>query len=486
MLNLKVLSDAVESDFITLAPALQSMLHSLSIKDDRIVIDNKSQLASNIHVLAWLAAFASPAAKLAAHQAAWNIAAAAGIYCASTEALYRQIASQSVRGITVPAMNMRAIAFHSARGIFRSMCNHNVGAAIFELSRGEIGFTGQRPREYATVILSAAIAEGYSGPVFLQGDHFQISAARYRQDPQTEVSAVKDLIQEAVDAGFFNIDIDTSLLVDLSFESVDEQQKPNYELTAELAIYARSVQPAGVCLSLGGEIGEVGEHNSTVEELDAYLQGFQRSMPSSEATPEPGLAKVSVQTGTRHGGNILADGSVGDMNIDFTLIHQLSETCRTPHGAAGCVQHGASMLSIEKIARLPKANCIEVHLAAAFLNVVYEQLPTELVQQADNWIRDTHADEWKPDWSEPQFIHHGRRYPIGRNKRLWWDASPDHKQLTAKLADRAIEYFTALNVLNTHDQVSAITPPFVVPWSPGSSAENTRLHDESTMRDLAS
>jgi len=369
------------------------------------------------------------------------------------------------------------------------MCDHNVGAAIFELSRGEIGFTGQRPREYATVVLCAAIAEGYTGPVFLQGDHFQISADRYRQDPQIETSDVKALILEAVEAGFFNIDIDTSLLVDLSRDTIDKQQKPNYELSAELANYARSIEPDGIRLSLGGEIGEVGEHNSTVEELHAYLDGFNRSAnadtnSANGNTTSHGLAKVSVQTGTRHGGNILADGSVGEMNVDFSLVRELSAACRTPYRLAGCVQHGASMLTMEKIAQLPHAGCIEVHLAAAFLNIVYECLPSTLVDQADDWIRETFADEWRQDWSEPQFIHHARRYPIGRCKRQWWESSTDHAELREKMAARSLQYFTALNVLNTRELVSSITPLLIVPWNSGTVNSNTP--NEFHMRDLAS
>ncbi|MBX2885599.1 MAG: hypothetical protein KTR32_36930 [Granulosicoccus sp.] len=486
MIDTNTLLSAVETDFPQQAAALDLLLAAVTVQNNELSVQNPMGVSDHIGVIAYVAAFGSPRARLAAHEAAWNIAAALGIYCASIDSLYRSIAAGELAGVTVPAINIRAIAFQSARGVFQAMNSHNVKAAIFELSRGEIGFTGQRPREYATVILCAAIAEGYTGPVFLQGDHFQVSATRYREDPVTEIAAVKSLIAEAISAGFYNIDIDTSTLVDLSFLDINDQQKPNYTTSAELAAFTRSIEPAGITISLGGEIGEVGEHNSTVEELDAYLSGYNREMAQHITDRDcPGLAKISVQTGTRHGGNILADGSIGEMEVDFNLITRLSARCRSTYGLAGCVQHGASMLSLSKISRLPQHDCVEVHLAAAFLNVVYDHLPEPLVEQADDWIKATFADEWKSDWSEPQFIHHGRRYPVGPNKRAWWDADPTHNKLRAAVCQKAEEYFSALNALDTAAAVMRTTSKVVIPWTDGPNTDSYHT-DETTIDDLAS
>ena len=87
---------------------------------------------------------------------------------------------------------------------------------IFEIARSEIDYTRQRPEEYTCAVTAAAIKTGYRGPLFIQGDHFQVGAKKYAKDPEAEVKAVKDLIWEAIDAGFYNIDIDTSTLVDLA------------------------------------------------------------------------------------------------------------------------------------------------------------------------------------------------------------------------------------------------------------------------------
>ena len=108
------------------------------------------------------------------------------------------------------------MAYDSARAVFRAAIPRKVGALIFEIARSEIGYTDQRPLEYFTSVMAAAIKEGYQGPLFVQGDHFQVSGKKFKDQPDEEIKAIEQLIQEAIQAGFYNIDIDTSTLVDLS------------------------------------------------------------------------------------------------------------------------------------------------------------------------------------------------------------------------------------------------------------------------------
>ena len=89
------------------------------------------------------------------------------------------------------------------------------------------------------------------------------------------MNEVKALAKKAVAAGYWNIDIDTSTLVTLAPPSLDEQQRENYLRSAMLTKFIRDLEPEGVTISLGGEIGEVGEKNSTVPELDAYIHGYK-------------------------------------------------------------------------------------------------------------------------------------------------------------------------------------------------------------------
>ena len=128
------------------------------------------------------------------------------------------------------------------------------------------------------------------------------------------------------------------------------QQRVNAENTAELTRFIRSLQPDGVTISVGGEIGEVGKSNSTEEELRAYLDGYLGLLGDGA---EP-ISKVSVQTGTSHGGVVLPDGSVAEVSIDFDTLRRLSTVAREEYGFAGCVQHGASTLPEDAFHHFPE------------------------------------------------------------------------------------------------------------------------------------
>ena len=254
---------------------------------------------------------------------------------------------------------------------------------IFEIARSEIGYTKQRPLEYAAVILAAAVREGHEGPVFIQGDHFQLVRKNYLADPGPEVNYIKGLIAEALDAEFYNIDIDSSTLVDLSQSTIREQQRPNFERTAELAWHVRQLQPAGIEVSIGGEIGEIGTKNSTPEELKAYLDGFREIFKGTR-----GLSKLSVQTGTSHGGVVLPDGTLAKVKIDFETLRTLSEHARKDYGLSGCVQHGASTLPDDAFHMFPETTTSEVHLATGFQNIMYDNpgLPAEFRAEVYSFI----------------------------------------------------------------------------------------------------
>jgi hypothetical protein len=152
---------------------------------------------------------------------------ALGVISASIQSLYEAMGRKEVAGFTVPAINLRGITYDSAQAVLRSAVKGNIGAVIFEIARSEIGYTYQRPAEYTSSVTAAAIKTGFRGALFMQGDHFQVNLKKFTQDPAREVEAVKDLIKEGVEGGFYNIDIDTSTLVDLSKPTIKEQQEQN-------------------------------------------------------------------------------------------------------------------------------------------------------------------------------------------------------------------------------------------------------------------
>src|SRR5256885_13863139 len=286
--------------------------------------------------LVWTAVFGGSEEQRGA--ARWDLrtrAADAGIRPASIHDLYIAMGRGDADGFTVPAINVRAMAYDTARAVIRSARKCNAGAFIFEIARSEIGYTEQRPHEYAAVVLGAALREGFSGPLFIQGDHVQTNAKKYNSpDRDKELAGLRALMTEEIAAGFYNIDIDTSTLVDLDKPTLAEQQEVNVNLAADFTAFIRQQQPQDVTVSVGGEIGEVGGKNSDVHELHAYMDGYNAAV-KKKGGGLVGLSKISVQTGTAHGGFINADGTVRtDVKIDLKALEELSTAARRDYGLA--------------------------------------------------------------------------------------------------------------------------------------------------------
>ncbi len=381
---------------------------------------------------------------------------AVGIYPASIHEFYRAVGRGEVpRHFTVPAINLRAMTFDCARAAFKAAVQRKVGAVIFEIARSEMGYTAQRPREYFSSVMAGAIKEGFQGPLFIQGDHFQASEKNFKAKPEEETAAIEQLIREAIQAGFYNIDIDTSTLVDLSQPTVSEQQRANYELCARFTSFIRQHQPQGITISVGGEIGEVGGKNSDETELRAFMDGFKRSLPAGMS----GLSKISIQTGTSHGGVVLPDGSLAQVAIDFKVLKDLSKVARTGYGMGGTVQHGASTLPDEAFSHFIENDAVEVHLATGFQNMIYDhaQFPPVLRQEIYQYLKSKHADEWKSGKTEEQFLYSTRKKGLGPFKAEMWGLPEEIRSAIRKsLEDKFGFYFDQLQVGDTQDLVKTL------------------------------
>lgn len=435
---------------------------AVSVEDGRVTVRHEAAIATEeMDILVRAAVFGDQDTRDNARWLIWEIGQAVGVIPSSIHDLYMARGRGETAGYTVPAMNIRGMAYDTARSIFRTAIKMDAGAFICEIARSEIAYTDQRPAEYVAVIMAAALREGWRGPLFIQGDHFQVSAKKFAVDPETEVDAVKQLAREAIAAGFYNIDIDTSTLVDLSKATLPEQQLTNYEQAADIAAFVRSEQPDGVNISLGGEIGEVGTENSTVEELHAYMQGFNATL-ERVAPGVAGLSKISVQSGTTHGGVVLADGTIADVQIDFGTLRRLSEVALREYGLAGAVQHGASTLPDTAFHNFPGTETCEIHLATNFQTMLYDRLPEALRREVYEWLRENAKDERKPSDSDEQFFYKTRKKALGPFKRRFWDLDESAKRELAAAYDEKFSFlFTQLGIANTASAVAKHVTPVV-------------------------
>jgi fructose/tagatose bisphosphate aldolase len=443
-------------------PAVKNLLAELGkalavTPKGKVRVKDEARLRTRVDVLAQKSALGQGDEVGVARWLIWEAALALGIVPASINDLYlARGRGETPANFTVPAMNLRALTFDCARAVFRAAAGLDAGALIFEIARSEMSYTSQRPAEYTTSVLAAAIKEGYRGPVFIQGDHCQVNHKKYVANSEAEVQAVKDLIAEAVAGGFYNIDIDTSTLVDISQPTIPEQQADNTRRCAEITAFIRSLEPKGVTVSVGGEIGEVGGKNSTEAELRAFMDGYradlleQRVRGRRKRGGPVGISKISIQTGTSHGGVVLPDGRMADVAVDFDVLKRLSFVARHEYGLAGAVQHGASTLPESAFSKFAECEACEVHLATNFQNMLYNQMPTDLRAEMYDWLRVNAADERKSGDTDEQFFYKSRKKAIGPFKaKVWGLPEGTRGEISAAWEKQFRFLFEQLNVRGT-------------------------------------
>ncbi len=428
---------------------------AVTVSDGRVHLHDAAALKSaHLDALVRQAVFGDEGERMVARWMLWELGQIVGVRPASIHDLYTARGQGKCGGFTVPAINVRGVTYDTARAIFRTALALDAGAFIFEIARSEIAYTEQRPDEYVSVIIAAALREGYTGPLFIQGDHFQVNHKKFAVDPVTEVNAVKALVREAVAAGFYNIDVDTSTLVDLSKPTLTEQQRLNYEVCVDLTRYVRGEEPKGITISIGGEIGEVGTENSTPAELHAFMEGYNATL-AAQAPGMAGLSKISVQSGTSHGGVVLADGSIADVALDLDTLETLSKIARDSYGMSGAVQHGASTLPDTAFGNFPRTETAEIHLATNFQTMMYDHLPEALRAEIYEWLRENAKDERKATDTDEQFFYKTRKKAIGPFKRQLWGMPAENKANLAAAYEAKFEFlFRQLGVASTKTVVT--------------------------------
>ena len=246
--------------------------------------------------------------------------------------------------------------------------------------------------------------------------------------------------------------------MDLSKVTTKEQQLHSYKVCGLLTKFIREIQPKELNVSVGGEIGEVGGKNSTPEELRAFMHGYKEIIGKDML----GISKISIQTGTTHGGVVVRDGTVAKIKLDFATLKNLSKLARDVFGMAGAVQHGASTLPNDAFGKFPEMEAAEVHLATQFQNLVYDSafFPAELNEKIYAWIKQNLPDEKKEGQTEEQFIYKTRKKALGPFKKDIINMPADAKGKIVGEVEKEFRFlFGKLNIENTTRLITKYIKP---------------------------
>jgi len=124
----------------------------VNVRNGRVTVTRPAALATPaMDRLARAAVFGDADEREHARWLIWELGQAVNVRASSIQDLYMARGRGETHGFTVPAINVRGMAYDTARSIFRTAIALDAGAFLLEIARSEIAYTDQRPAEYVAV-----------------------------------------------------------------------------------------------------------------------------------------------------------------------------------------------------------------------------------------------------------------------------------------------------------------------------------------------
>jgi hypothetical protein len=164
-----------------------------------------------------------------------------------------------------------------------------------------------------------------------------------------------------------------------------------------------------------------------------------------------GISKISIQTGTSHGGVVLPDGSIAQVKLDFETLKNLSLLARKEFGLGGAVQHGASTLPEEAFHKFAECEACEVHLATQFQNMIFDSkyFPVDLKNRIYDWLKTNASNEAKAGETQEQFFYKTRKKALGPfKKEIMSLPQATRDAIAAEIENKFDFLFKQLNAVN--------------------------------------
>ena len=181
---------------------------------------------------------------------------------------------------------------------------------------------------------------------------------------------------------------------------------------------------------------------------------------TARAPGAAGISKVSVQTGTSHGGVPLPDGGVAEVKLDFEVLRELGDVARAarpgrrrPARRVDAARRAVPPLPGGRDRRDPPRDRVPERALRA------PGVPGRAPHgEIEAWVLRERADERKDGQTDQQFVYTTRKKAIGPFKRELWDLSTKDEILAA--ARRKVSFlFQELRVTGTPGTGRSVHPP---------------------------
>ena len=200
---------------------------------------------------------------------------------------------------------------------------------------------------------------------------------------------MKQLALEAVTAGFYNIDVDTSTLVDLSKPDLASQQRLNYETCVDIAQvqFASSSRRASRSRSAARSARSALRTARSKSCARSWTASTARSPNGARRAPT-GSRRSACSPGRRTAASYFPMARSRTSQLDLNTLARLSKDARERVRAGGSRAARSVDAPGLRVPQLPHTETAEIHLATNFQNMLFDHLPGALRQEIYEWLRE--------------------------------------------------------------------------------------------------
>ncbi|MBL7055001.1 class II fructose-bisphosphate aldolase [Candidatus Woesearchaeota archaeon] len=281
-----------------------------------------------------------------------------------------------------------------AKGIFRAAKDMDA-ALLMELARTECnhhtGYTGLTPETFSRFLIEAN-DEVKHDIWALHADHIGI-----RKGDEADIADTKELIDHQIKAGYTSFAIDASHLFNFEGNTVEEELKPNIDVTIELGKFIQEKMEDKE-FGLEVEVGEIGRTDTGGMILTKPEEAVVFIKKLNEAGLNPDV--IAIANGSTHGNIYDDEGNlIEQVSIDIEQTKQVAKALRDNGFHVRIAQHGITGTPLELIKeKFPKGDIIKGNVATLFQNIVFDALKKyhpELHKEIFNWVIENKPIEGK-------------------------------------------------------------------------------------------
>jgi len=245
-----------------------------------------------------------------------------GIYPSSPQKLYKAKGDGSIKhSFLNPVIDCTQDSLEHIQQIFKAQntLGFHLGCLGMKIDNGVIDHYS-----VITKIISAAILESYTSPIFLQAGNIKFDFKRFNEGRDHLMDEIREKVKSLINAGIYNLTLDASELIEENRSDPLEKLLMNLKMVAMATnLWVRKYEPRGLTVAVGCVLKQIAGIEINIAVFKDYIKRlYKEGSRLRFNTAGEDIVKITIP-------NIL--------NTDKPTIKSMNEFMKRDFGMGGLV-----------------------------------------------------------------------------------------------------------------------------------------------------